>query len=258
MASYDNFADVWFTVQALRMFHNTEMVEILVVDNSGQPRLKEWAKAWCGDTVRVETYTKGKGTTQPRQRVFSEARGEWVLCIDSHVMLAPRSLELFHEWTWANMESVDLLHGPMLYDDLRTTASHMADEWRDNMWGTWQHDDCKPMDAEREIPMHGLGLFGCRRETWLGFNADFRGFGGEEGYIHEKYRQAGRKVLLLPFLRWVHKFNDPRDIRYPLRQEDRVRNYLLGFEELGLDPAPIFEHFGEMATNVMVEREVFG
>lgn len=39
--------------------------------------------------------------------------------------------------------------------------------------------------------MQGLGIFACRRDVWPGFNPRLRGFGGEEGYIHEKFRRAG-------------------------------------------------------------------
>ncbi|MGL1784034.1 hypothetical protein ACSTG0_23510, partial [Vibrio parahaemolyticus] len=72
-----------------------------------------------------------------------------------------------------------------------------------------------------EIPMQGMGLFACRRDAWAGFNPDFRGFGGEEGYIHEKFRQRGGKVLCLPFLRWMHRFNRPLGLPYPNVWADR-------------------------------------
>ncbi len=94
-----------------------------------------------------------------------------------------------------------------------------------------------------EIPGQGLGLFTCRRDAWLGFNPHFRGFGGEELYIHEKFRQAGHKALCLPFLRWSHRFGRPGGVRYPLTKYNKVRNYVLGHQELGLDLAPVHEHF---------------
>ena len=106
--------------------------------------------------------------------------------------------------------------------------------------------------------MQGLGLFACRRAAWPGFNPDFRGFGGEEGYIHEKFRRAGGRTLCLPFLRWMHRFTRPLGIPYVNRWEDRLRNYLIGFRELGLDTAPVVEHFkahlGEAAAAAMLER----
>ncbi len=73
------------------------------------------------------------------------------------------------------------------------------------MWGIWGTDP-RGLDPEGEpfeIPMQGMGVFSCRQSAWQGFNPLFRGFGGEEGYIHEKFRQAGGRCLCLPWLRWI-------------------------------------------------------
>jgi hypothetical protein len=51
---------------------------------------------------------------------------------------------------------------------------------------------------------------------------------------------------------WSHYFNGGlhgRQITYPMTAVDRVRNYLLGFEELGLDTADIYKHFGREACD---------
>ena len=62
-------------------------------------------------------------------------------------------------------------------------------------WHVWHWGDdprgADPTAPGFDIPMHGLGLFACRRAAWPGFHPKFRGFGGEEGYIHEKFRQCG-------------------------------------------------------------------
>ena len=99
-------------------------------------------------------------------------------------------------------------------------------------------------DEQFEIPGNGLGLFTCRRDAWLGFNEHFRQFGGEELYIHTKYKFYGRTTYCLPFLKWVHKFR-PTDERppYPMNTYGRVRNYVLGFQELGLSLDRIYDHF---------------
>jgi hypothetical protein len=99
-----------------------------------------------------------------------------------------------------------------------------------------------------------MGVFACRKDAWLGFNPRFRGFGGEEVYIHEKFRQAGRKAMCLPFLRWVHRFGRPDGIPYKPVWEDRIFNYLMGHAELGLDPAPVFEHFKDKVSAQNLER----
>jgi hypothetical protein len=106
--------------------------------------------------------------------------------------------------------------------------------------------------------MQGLGVFGCRRDAWPGFNPRLTGFGGEEGYIHEKVRRAGGRTLCLPFLGWMHRFNRPFGPRYTVSVEDRVRNYLLAHDELGLDPRSAIEHleqeYGAEAVGRMVDR----
>ncbi|MDH3769286.1 MAG: hypothetical protein OES99_12670, partial [Gammaproteobacteria bacterium] len=144
-------------------------------------------------------------------------------------------------------DCMDLLQGPMLYDDQQSIVTHFAPRWRQGMYGTWDLDERgKDIDGEPfEIPMQGLGLFSCRKDAWLGFNKKFRGFGGEEGYIHEKFRQADRRTLCLPFLRWLHRFARPNGVPYALRWEDRIHNYIVGFEDLNLDVEPVIDHFRE-------------
>ena len=93
--------------------------------------------------------------------------------------------------------------------------------------------------------MQGLGLFACRRDAWPGLNPRFRGFGGEEGYLHEKVRQAGGRVLCHPDLRWAHRFTRPSGPPYRPTWEDRVRNYRLGWGEIGWDVTPMEDHFRE-------------
>jgi hypothetical protein len=131
------------------------------------------------------------------------------------------------------------------------------------MYGQWENDPrANEMDAPAfDIPMQGLGLFACRRAAWPGFNRAFRGFGGEEGYIHEKFRQAGGRTLCLPFLRWMHRFERPLGTPYPNRWADRIRNYLIGFREVGWPTEPIVEHFRahlgpEAADRVIAEVEL--
>ena len=116
------------------------------------------------------------------------------------------------------------------------------------MYGHWdnngQADD--PDGEPFDISMQGMGLFACRRVAWPGFNANFRGFGGEEGYIHEKFRQAGGRTLCLPFLRWMHRFGRPLGVPYRISYEDRIWNDTVGFRELSLPTGDMQAHFREL------------
>lgn len=244
MAVFDDFDGVYFTVQALRTYHAEAMreVEIAVIDNnsgsaSGKAtrELMGWVK---GDVAAAHyiPFTGATGTAAPRDHLFQVGAAPVVTCVDPHVLLVPGSIRRlidFFDHHWAR----DLYHGPMLYDDGKNFSTHFEDKWgNDQMWGEWGTDRrATNADAEPfEIPAQGLGLFACRRDAWLGFNPRFRGFGGEEWYIHEKFRRAGRKVWCLPFLRWLHRFGRPNGVRYRLDIWDKARNYVLGLTELGL------------------------
>lgn len=254
MAVYGDFKGLYFTLQALRLYHDMTDVELLVVDNKGEDSLRDWMKYWLKD-AKYERFTLATGTTQPRQHVFDAGEGDYILCVDSHVLLHPSAIKNTLAWIDENPSCDDLLHGPMVYDDSKTYTTRMDPNWRDNMWGTWEDPPRVDLPKEPfEIPMMGLGLFMARKKSWLGFNPAFRGFGGEEGYIHEKYRKHGRKVVCLPWLKWFHFFGISGGTGYAVNMHDRVRNYLIGHWELGLDIAPIREHFGTR----MLEEVVHG
>jgi hypothetical protein len=101
----------------------------------------------------------------------------------------------------------------------------------------------KSTDKPFEIYAQGTGLFFTKRDSWLGFNKYAVGFGGEECYIHTKYRQAGRKNICLPFLKWLHRFDRPEGLKYQITVDSRIRNYIMEFKELGISIDPIIQHF---------------
>ena len=249
MATYDDYDGVYFTVQAIRLYHPEILddAQIVIVDNNPEAPAAHSLKKLEGlGNLRYIPYREKTGTAC-RDRVFAEANSEYVLCLDSHVLIAPgalvRLLRFFEEHPGCD----DLLQGVLVHDDLATVKTHFRKEWRQGMYGVWGSDPRgEQEDAEPfEIPMQGLGLFACRKDVWPGFHPEFRGFGGEEGYIHEKFRQQGGRTLCLPFLRWLHRFERPRGVRYPLNWEDRIWNYWVGFTELGLDTNEIVDHFND-------------
>lgn len=253
----DDYDGLYFTIQSIRLHHPEalEEIEFLVLDNqpdSAHGKAAAGFSKWVKEPIgHVEI--RDKQGTALRDRIFRLARTPYVLCLDSHVLLAAGALRKLIDFFDAGRDEGGLVQGPLLYDDLQNISTHFEPVWRAQMWGIWATDERgKDPEAEPfEIPAQGLGVFACRKSAWLGFNPHFRGFGGEECYIHEKYRQAGRKTLCLPFLRWVHRFERPMGVPYPLRMEDRVRNYFIGHAELGLDPAPVLAHF---ATVLPQER----
>ena len=302
MATFDDFHGVFFSVQALRLYQDVSDCELIVVDNNPDSPDGEAVRGYLQNIqgfelpIKYVPFVESKGTTQTRERIFTEATGDAVLVMDCHVLLQANAIHRLKKF-YAEADPAmrkNLYTGPLLMDGLNFVQTHFEPVWRDQMWGTWatawhapeggfvvcRQVDGKvemkslntdgpwsPMDipwpnhetklfelgykvygfdseaAPLEIPAQGLGLFSSVREHWLGFNPDFRSFGGEECYVHEKYRQAGRTTFCLPFLKWNHRFGRPGGPKYPITVEGKMRNYIIGFQELGLDVEPVRKHF---------------
>jgi glycosyltransferase involved in cell wall biosynthesis len=248
MPTYNDFDGVYFTVQTLRLYQDLTDTELLVVDNYGCEHTKRFVNG-----VRQARYilaTEAVGTAAAKNWVFAEASGDAVLCCDSHVLSAPGTVARLKEYYREHLDSRDLLQGPIVYDDLQSISTSFDPVWRGQMWGIWAIDP-RGVEAEGEpfeVWGQGTGLFSCRTSAWPGFNQAFRGFGGEEGYIHEKFRQRGARCLCLPWLRWSHRFGRPAGVPYSIRVVDKCRNYIIGLTELGLDLEPVRSHFSDWVS----------
>lgn len=251
-ATHDDYDGLYFTIQNIRMFHPEVLddIEFVIIDNNpnsnhgkSNRKLLEWIK----EPVQYLPFTKYKSTSV-KNKVFDLADTPYVLCLDSHVLVQPGAIKKLIDFYDSGRDHGNLLQGPLLYDDMISISTHFDLKWHGYMWGQWGTD---PRGADIngepfEIIAQGMGLFSCRKGSWLGYNKEFRGFGGEEGYIHEKYRKNGRKTLCLPFLRWLHRFERPEGISYPNNLRERYNNYIIGFRELGLDTKELEEHFKDV------------
>lgn len=248
MTTDDDYDGVYFTLQAIRLHHPQilDEIEFIVVDHNAVEPSSKALKDLEAHAPNYRYIPKaGSSGMAARDRLFEEACGDFVLGLDSHVLLMPGVLKRLIDYLKANPASSDLLQGPMVHDDLTSCSTHFTPGWREGAYGI---PDADPAGADPErppfdIPMQGLGLFACRRDAWPRFNPAFRGFGGEEGYLHEKFRRRGGRVLCLPFLRWTPRPRRPMGAPRASGWEDRVHNYLIGFRELGWDTAPVVEHF---------------
>ena len=258
MPTYDDFDGVYFTINAIRLFHPevVDDIEFLVVDNhpSGlhAAMVKDFVKNIGGFYVPFDKWTS---TSVGKNLVFKFANAPYAMCVDSHILIAPGAIARLIEYFEQNGDCRDLLQGPLLNNNM-TVSTHFEPVWRGQMWGTWSSDkrgrdrDSPPF----EIPMQGTGLMACRKDAWLGFNDLFRGFGAQAGYIHEKYKKAGRRTICLPFLRWMHRFGRPDGAKYQVSATDKFRNYIIGFKELNLDTEPLFAQFKPaIKENKMIE-----
>ena len=255
---YDDFDGIYFSYQSLRLnnLDILEQLDLVVIDNNPNSPEGEATKDFCGKAHIRYIPEESKKSTSLRNKVFENAEAPYTVCMDPHVMFEPLTLKYLLAFYQKNPNAKDLYQGPMFMDCIKghDPMTHMDPVWRGHMWGTWGVDK-RGVNANQTpfvIPMHGLGMFSCKTDEWLGFNEDFIGFGGEEGYIHEKYRKNERQCWCLPFFRWLHRFGRPRGVPYPLQLEHRIFNYVIGFKELGLKFDPIIDHFGKESPSVDV------
>lgn len=241
MCTYDDFDGVYFSIQSLRAYHeiiNSNEVEIIVLDNNPKgkhgERVKNFVKNWAKKTYIPYDLKK---STSVRDEIFKNAQGKYTICMDCHVLFSKGSIESLLEYYEKNPECKNIVSGPMLYDDLLNQSTEFSPIWRDSMYGTWHtNKDALEKNIPFEINMMGLGVFSCETKNWVGFNSNFKGFGGEEGYIHEKFRIHGGKAICIPQFKWIHRFGRPDGVKYPLVLEDRIWNYFVGWLELTGNP----------------------
>ena len=260
-AVYDDYEGVYFTYQSLRL-NNMDIwddLDFVIIDNNPESTEGKATRQFCESTqgIRYIPYSDIRSTAI-RNQIFANSEAEFCMSIDPHVLFEPDTIKRLISFFEDHPDSNDLYHGPMFYDIIQghDPCSKMDPIWRDNMFGTWASDE-RGNDKDNdpfEIEMHGLGIFACRTNAWLGFNEKFVGFGGEEGYIHKKFKAAGNQTWCLPFLRWIHRFNRPLGVKYPLITEERIRNYLIGHRELGLPFDEIIEHFQETQPHINTQE----
>ena len=258
---YDDYDGAYFTLQSIR-FHNRDIIDRLefVIINNNPKSEKGKALHTLTDWIKEPvTYVEVTEYTSPflKGKVFELANTDYVLVMDCHVLLATGCLKKLLNFYDKGLDKGNLLSGPLVYDDFENISTHFdLSKWGSHMWGSWALDPrgLDPNNKPFEIDAMGMGLFSCRKDSWLGFNPKFRGFGGEEGYIHKKYKMNGKKTLCLPFMRWLHRFERPDGVPYHYDLKDRFRNYMIGFQETKQDTNIVVEQFKDVIPISYIEK----
>ena len=264
MSTYDDYDGVYFTIQSLRMYHdicNTDQVEFVVIDNNPDSKHGEETKNLIANKIKGQYIPiKDRKTTGIRDEVFNHANGKFTICMDPHVLIQKDGIDNLLKYYEDESTHKNIVSGPLLYDDMKHISTHFEPVWRAHMYGIWgTNNDAYTDPTPFEIPMQGLGCFSCVTKNWQGFNKNFKGFGGEEGYIHEKFRQAGGKAICLPTFKWMHRFGRPNGVPYPLCLEDRIWNYFVGWLEIYKDPEhekikTIYNHFKDKIPPGQIDK----
>lgn len=262
MATYDDYDGVYFSINALRLYHDicsTDKVEFLVVDNNPNSEhgkcTKNYIDSIGGKYVPLDVIP----SSFSKYKVAEYASGKYVLIIDCHVLLEKNGIGNLLEYYSNNPDCKNLVQGPLWYDDLKKIATHFIPVWRGDMFGRWEfNEDAYNKGDPFEILMQGMGMLSFERKNWPSISPYFMGFGGEEGYISEKFRQNGGKNICLPNVKWTHRFNRPNGVPFRLTLEDRVWNYFIGWLDLYNDPkhemiVNIYDYFKDRLPSGVID-----
>lgn len=249
MVVYDDWDGFYFSIQAIRLYHPEVMdqVEFVVINTNPTSKqgvaLKEFCSAkWIREPLHYYDDDNEKGAFT-KEKVFKYAQTPYVLVMDCHVLLKAGCLKRLIDFFDSGEDEGNLLHGPLLYDHLDGGPACFKPVWRGGMLGIWAMDDRSKKDEPFEIDGQGMGLFACRKDSWLGFPVGNTEFGGEEIIIHNKFKQSGKKTLCIPQMQWLHRFSRPNGQPYPSNWESRFKNYVRGHLELDMPIFEIIEHF---------------
>jgi hypothetical protein len=232
MATYDDYDGVYFTIQALRMYHpicQTDEVEFVVIDNNPDGKHGKDVKKFINQIKQVYIPYKEKQSSFSKYKVVDYASGKYVIIMDCHVLLFPNAINELLNYFKENPDCKDLIQGPMFNQSLNTYNTHWEPKYRGHMYGIWANDKESYEKGEPfEIPLQGMALMSFERNNFPKISQHFNGFGGEQGTIHEYFKNNGGKIICHPKFSWVHRFDRPNGVPFPLTLEDRVFNYFLG------------------------------
>ena len=228
-----------------------EYIDFVIVDNAPETVHGDKCRGLAKQFPNCR-YIGLEGMRSPflsKEMCIRAAQTEYVLVIDSHVIFQKDAILKLLSFCDSGIQTNDLYHGPICFDNFGIMATHMSPAFGNNFgsWGRMLGHDKRTLDPTDYymLPAHGMGCFFVRRDSWLGFNPAFMGFGSEEGYIHEKYRLNGRNVWSMPFLKWWHNFTDKMGTsECDTTWECKYRNGLIAWLEVGLPIEQIDQAYG--------------
>jgi hypothetical protein len=164
--------------------------------------------------ARYIRWSEKQGTYPGKNRLKVEARGKWVLTMDSHVLLTPHALETVIEHIEADPENEDFYHFPCLFRSSNPTrpGSAIAIDHRNQSWIylAKEHPEKGPTygwtglakKPGEPYPIAAMitSCYLVKRAAWFsakGYDPILGNYGGWEGPLQLKWWLMGRRVLQL-------------------------------------------------------------
>lgn len=215
--------------------------ELVVIDTTNNRATRAWVKEQGSVRYRASAPGASPGAFD---LLFAAARGEVVLCLEGAVRLRPGALEHLRAYFAEHPNSPDVLHGPLV-DGKRVLATHTTPSWSRTHWGKRAVDPRGSLTGNPPfaVPMHEPGVFSCRCAAWPGMPAAWQGYGAEAGYLQERFRRRGARVLCLPGLRWERLAEPEAAPPHSVAVRQTLHNYLVGALDVGLDTRSLVLRF---------------
>lgn len=150
-AHYEDFRAAAMTIQSMRLLHPKVMpfAEFVIVDTS--PLKPDGSKsphstaleglcAGINNDVPCRYFHRPDltGTSYSRREIFTQARGKVKVVTDCHVAISTGGLEAILDYFGNPENERDMLHGPILQDNLGLMGDHFDPIWGDDlMLGRW-------------------------------------------------------------------------------------------------------------------------
>jgi glycosyltransferase involved in cell wall biosynthesis len=256
-ACHDDVEGAFFTLSSLRLHHlfKKQDVELVVADDvpSKTPDLENLCNL---SGARYHHVAINKGPARAKQAAIEKTTGDYFLLVDSHVLLAPGSVDYMLQLIDNNMIGKNMIVGPLLNESCHVIATHLDERWRGDFFGTWNVDQDVNKGLIKEIPGSGSAYFLMKKEHWPGFNPNYEGFGGEELISHEMVRQRGGKIYCHPKMGWIHRFVRGKPFTYKCDLIDKIYNYLIGFYSVGWCCDDVVEFFKKTPNAIWVPHAI--
>jgi len=247
--SRNEFKNLIWTLQGLQLELQDVDYEIIVVLNQCEEKEQErLLKYWPVSTGRLKVlaYDEKPSCWQARNFGASQARGDYLLFCDSHVLLTPGSLRGALKY---HREFKGILHFGINYWLDHPERTLFQYKWQpQKFWGAWTR--IKPEPPDYRILMSGLAGTMIDRSIFQelgGFHPALGIYGGGEPYLDLKTQMHGYQVRCHPDYQLYH-LAERRG--YCWNNDDLWRNFMIASYALGGNEylKPVYDHYHDVCN----------
>lgn len=170
-----------------------ELLEILIGDDGSTPEYRARYKSLEGEGVRVIVSEKNIGRAAIRNKLALEAKGDYLLFIDSDAMIPATAEAYIQKWI-AAMASAQVISGGILYHETPPGDPEKILRWKYGI----KREQRKVQDRNKHA-YSSFSTFNVLIDrnifSRLRFNEDLRQYGHEDTLFSYQLKKAGIRIL---------------------------------------------------------------